>query len=322
MKKRTALVILCYITLYIVWSSTYFFIKQSVETIPPFFVVAVRWIVGGILLLGFSAARGKLKAFPAPKEILSALLLGTLLLLLGNGLLSYAEVKIDSYIAALLASSTPILVTIFDRLVIGKRLTPLRIAAVLVGFAGVALLLYDGSSLASSLNSSVLIGLAGVVSWGFATSLGHRMPVSKDNTVNSGIQMLFVGFASLVISLLSEPAPRVFLPGVSAASLFGVAYLAIVGSLAFVAYTYLIANEPAERVVSYALVNPALALFLGLALGNETATPLLFAGFPLILVGLVIMLYGEKLSGMIQKKSRTEATKAPDRGEGNTWRKG
>ncbi len=309
MKKRTALVILCYITLYIVWSSTYFFIKQAVATIPPFFVVAARWLVGGILLLGFSAARGKLKPFPAPKEILSAILLGTLLLLLGNGLLSYAEVEIDSYIAALLASSTPILVTIFDRLVIGKRLTPVRIAAVMAGFAGVALLLYDGRSLASSLNSSVLIGLAGVISWGLATSLGHRMPVSRDNTVNSGIQMLFVGIASLVFSFLVEPPPRVFLPNVSAGSAFGLAYLAIVGSLAFVAYTYLIANEPAERVVSYALVNPALALFLGLALGNETATPLLFAGFPLILLGLVLMLYGERLLGMIRGKPREPESK-------------
>ena len=82
---------------------------------------------------------------------------------------------------------------------------------------------------------------------------------------------------------------------VTPASVFGLAFLAVIGSLAFAAYTYLIAHEPAERVVSYALVNPALALFLGLALGSETATPLLFVGFPLILVALVIMLYGERL---------------------------
>jgi drug/metabolite transporter (DMT)-like permease len=304
MKKETALVILCYVTLYIVWSSTYFFIKQSVETIPPFFVVAARWIVGGVLLLGISAARGKLKPFPAPREILSAILLGSLLLLLGNGLISVAEVKIDSYVAALLASSTPILVAVFDSLIMGKRLTPVRIGAILLGFMGVALLLYDGRSLASSLNASVLIGLAGVLSWSLATSLGHRMPVAKDNTVNSGIQMLFVGLASLVLSLIFEPSPREFLPHVSAASWFGVAYLAIVGSLAFAAYTYLIAHEPAGRVVTYALVNPVLALILGLALGSETATPFLFAGLPLILMGLIFMLYGERLVEKLRGKPR------------------
>ncbi len=304
MKKRTALVILCYATLYAVWSTTYFFIKQAVATIPPFFVVAARWITGGVIFIAYSAARGKLKPFLTGREILSAVILGILLLLLGNGLLSVAEVRIDSYIAALLASSTSILVTIFDRLIIRKRLTPMRIAAVLAGFAGVALLLYDGKSVMSSLNAFVLIGLGGVASWALATSLGHRMPVHKDNTVNSGFQMLFVGIVSLIISFIAEPHPAAFIPGVSAISLFSLIYLAVVGSLAFAAYTYLIANEPAERVVSYTLVNPALALVLGLALGNETANPLLAAGFPLILLGLILMMYGEKLAARFFGKRR------------------
>src|SRR5208282_2548426 len=107
MKRAHGLVIASYITIYLVWGSTYFFIRQSVLTIPPMWVMAVRWLIGGALLLGFSAARGGLKRLPSARNILSAIVLGTLLLLAGNGGITIAELKVDSYVAALLASSTP-----------------------------------------------------------------------------------------------------------------------------------------------------------------------------------------------------------------------
>jgi drug/metabolite transporter (DMT)-like permease len=301
MKKQTALVITCYLTIYLVWGSTYFFIKRSVETVPPFYVMAARWTIGGLLLLGVSAARGRLRSMPSLREIASAVILGSLLLLVGNGLITVAERKIDSYIAALLASSAPIFVALFDRLFINRKLSLLRILGVAAGFSGVAFLLYDGRSLWSSLNPAVVIGFAGALSWSLATSLGHRFPVAKDNTVHSAIQMLFVGIVSLGGSLLFDVPPRAFLSGVSARSIFGVTYLAVLGSLAFTAYTYLISHEPAERVVSYALVNPVIALFLGLALGSESPMPLLLAGSPLILLGIILMLYGERITTGLQR---------------------
>jgi drug/metabolite transporter (DMT)-like permease len=294
MKRETGLVLASYLTVYLVWGSTYFFIKQAVETLPPFALMAIRWTIGGAVLLAVSAARGRLRPLPTPREIISAIALGSFLLLGGNGLITMAERKIDSYIAALLVSSTPILVALFDRVVVGRRLTVTRVLAIAVGFTGVALLLWNGRSLASSLSPAILLGLAGVLSWSIATSLGHRFPVAPDNMVNSGMQMLFVGLASLVITLLFEPSPRAVVTGLSARSLFGAGYLTAMGTLAFAAYTFLIGHEPAERLVSYALVNPLIALFLGLALGSESPTPLLAAGTPLIILGLAIMLYGER----------------------------
>jgi drug/metabolite transporter (DMT)-like permease len=300
--KPTLLVILSYLTIYIVWGSTYFFIKRSVETIPPFYVMAARWIVGGVLLTGWAVLRGKTRPLPTLRQIASALLLGTLLILGGNGLITVSEQRVDSYIAALLASSTPILVAIMDTVIIRKRMTLARILGVAAGFAGVALLLYDGRSLASSFTPSVLIGLLGVLSWSLATSLGHRLPVAGDNTLHSGIQMLFVGLVSLAGSLIFDAPPRNFIPHVSASSLFGVAYLAVIGSLAFAAYTYLISHEPSERVVSYAVINPVIALVLGLALGSESPTPFIAFGVPLILVGLLFMLYGERIVSMVRRR--------------------
>jgi drug/metabolite transporter (DMT)-like permease len=301
-QRSPFLVIASYLCVYVVWGSTYFFIKRSVATIPPFAVLAIRWTVGGVLLLAIAAFTGRLRRLPSLREIASALVLGTLLLLLGNGFITVAERRVDSYIAALLACSSPIVVALFDGLLLRIRLTLVRVLGVAVGFAGVALLLYDGRSLASSFDLPVLLCIAGVVSWGLATSLGHRFPVHGDNMVNSGVQMLFTGVVSLAITLLAGHRPAEVAAAVSGASLFGVAYLAVVGSIAFAAYTYLVKHEPAARLVSYALVNPLIALVLGLVLGAESPKPLIAVGSPLILAGLGFMLYGERLAAWVRKR--------------------
>ncbi len=306
-RRDAALVIICYVTVYLVWGSTYFFIRQAVLTIPPFYVVGLRWTVGGVLLLLFALSTGRLKTLPTAREIFSSLALGFFLLLVGNGLISVAELKIDSYIAALLAASTPILVAFFDRFLLKKPLTLLRVAGIVGGFLGVALLLYNGRSVRTSLDASVLIGMAGVLSWRFATSLGHRFPVHGDNLVNSGIQMLFVGVVSLAGSLLFDRTPLAVIQGASTLSLLSLLYLAVIGAIAFAAYTFLVSREPASRVVSYALVNPLIALLLGLGLGRESATPFLWIGVPLVLLALVLMLYGERILERLRApKSRAQ----------------
>ena len=301
-RRNPVLLVASYLCVYVVWGSTYFFIKRSVATIPPFAVLAIRWTVGGVLLLAIAAFTGRLRRLPSFRELASAAVLGTLLLVLGNGFITIAERQVDSYVAALLACSSPIVVALFDRLLLHIRLSFVRVLGVAVGFAGVALLLYDGRSFASSLNPPVLLCIAGVLSWGLATSLGHRFPVHGDTTVNSGIQMLFTGLVSLAITLLAGHRPAEVAAAVSGESLFGVAYLAVVGSIAFAAYTYLVKHEPAERVVSYALVNPLIALVLGLVLGAESPKPLIAVGSPLIIVGLVFMLYGGRLAAWVRRR--------------------
>jgi drug/metabolite transporter (DMT)-like permease len=303
MKHNRALIIVCYATIYLVWGSTYFFIRQAVATVSPAWVMAIRWIIGGVLLLGIAVGRGGFRTPPSLRNVLSSMILGILLILVGNGGITIAERRIDSYIAALLASSTPIVVALFDGLLLRKRLTLARILGVVIGFGGVALLLYNGHSVGSSLNAAVLIGLLGMLSWGLATSLGHRFPVGGDNMVSSGIQMLSIGIVSLVIALIMGPSPAVMVSRMSGASLVGVLYLGVVGSLAFSAYTYLVQVEPAERLVSYALVNPIIALLIGLGLAGESATPLLHYGVPLALVGLGFMLYGERIVAWFRAKA-------------------
>lgn len=293
--KRNLLIVFCYLTLYIVWGTTYFFIKMSVETIPPFYVVAGRFIVGGPLLLGLTVLSGRWKRWPTWREVGASVLLGSLLLIGGNGLVTLGSRQVDSYITALIVACTPMVVAFYDLVLLKKGIPPVQMVGIAVGVVGVGLLLYNGHSLRSSVSPYVLMVVGGVASWGLATSLGHRIKTHPDVMVNSGVQMSFVGLVVLLADLLLGPAPADFLPAVSTASALALLFLAVIGSLAFAAYNYLIAHEPAVRVVSYALVNPIIATLLGLFIGGETAAPFLALGLPLILIGVALMLYGESL---------------------------
>jgi drug/metabolite transporter (DMT)-like permease len=293
MRKQRILIVLCYLTLYLVWGSTYFFIKMSVESIPPFYVIGLRFLGGSALLFGLAALNGRLKGRPSLRQVLASLLIGFLLLVGGAGLITVAEQSVDSYLTALVIASTPMVVAFFDRVLLGKRPSATNLVGIGIGIAGVALLLYDGDSLSGSLSAGVLLVIAGVGCWGLATSLGHKLKGHPDPLVNSGIQMLFVGVLCIVgASCFYPPLPQV-LRTLTPRSGLALAYLATMGSMAYAAYTYLIAHEPAIRVVSYSLVNPVIATLLGLLVGNEAPVPLLALGLPLVLVGVALMLYGE-----------------------------
>lgn len=293
--NRKILIPLCYLTLYLVWGSTYFFISMAVESVPPFYVVGLRFSGGGVLLLALAYLWGQLTSLPTARQILNSILLGALLLIGGNGLITIAEQEVDSYIVALIIASTPMLVAFFDFVLLGIHISRIRLIGIAVGVTGVAFLLYNGSSIAGSLDPGILMVIGGVGCWGLATSLGHRLKTPDEPIVNSGVQMLFVGVTCMIGALAAYGSPAQVLAQASTRSLLGTLYLAVFGSLAFAAYTYLIANEPAIRVVSYSLVNPLIATFLGLLIGQESPVPFLTVGLPLILIGVALMLYGERL---------------------------
>lgn len=307
LRKQRFLIVLCYITLYLVWGSTYFFIKLAVESIPPFYVVGLRFVGGSALLFGIAYLGGRLKVRPTLRQVLSSLLIGFLLLIGGAGLITVAEQSVDSYLTALIIASTPMVVAFFDRVLLGKHISAVNLVGIAIGIAGVALLLYNGSSLSGSLSAGVLLVIAGVGCWGLGTSLGHKLQGHPDPLVNSAIQMLEVGVICVAGSMVFYPPLPQLLPAVTLRSGLALAYLATMGSMAFAAYTYLIANEPAIRVVSYSLVNPVIATLLGLLIGNESPVPLLALGLPLVLAGVALMLYGDAALAYLRGRMGAEA---------------
>lgn len=287
------LILLCYAGLYLVWGSTYLFIRYAVETIPPLYVVGSRFLAGGIIFTLISLAAGRIKRVPTVKEVGASFFLGSCLLLGGNGLVTIAEQTVDSHLAALVLSCTPVAVALFDRIFIGKKLSFVATAGILAGCAGVALLLYNPETAGFTFTPGIFMVVGALVSWSFATSLGHKIKVYPDVFVNSGLQMLFVGGVTLTMLGFTAPLSKEMVAGFTFKSLFGVGYLAIFGSATFCAYNYLIKYEPAVRIVSYAFVNPLIAIALGILFAGEKPKQFLLPGTALILLGLFAMLYGD-----------------------------
>lgn len=295
MKKNTALVLASYLTLYIVWGSTYLAIRVAVATMPAFYLVGFRYSIAGLGFLILSAVTGRLKRLPSRKEIFAASFLGFFLLILGNGLVSLGEKTVDSYIAAIIISSTPFCVAFFNRLFFGERLHVTRLAGIVVGMSGVGLVLWRGGDTGIQLSGGIALIIAGFLAWSFATSYARKMPVHPDSFVNTGIEMSLAGVFAFLGSVLLYGPPTFALSGVSVESWLAMAYLTVVGGAAFLAYNYLLANEPSIRIVSYAIVNPLIAVFLGMLILGEKPVPLLWIGVPVILFGLILMLYGDKI---------------------------
>jgi drug/metabolite transporter (DMT)-like permease len=295
MKKNTALILLSYLTLYIVWGSTYLAIRIAVGTMPAFYVVGLRYFIAGAGFLLLSAASGRLKRLPSAKEFRAAAVLGFFLLILGNGLVTMGEKTVDSYIAAIIISSTPFCVAFFNRLIYKEKLHFTRLIGIIIGMAGVGIVLWKGDGGGIQLSAGIGLIMAGFLAWSFATSYARSLPVHPDSMVNTGIEMSLAGIFALAGAALYYGPPKLALADVSPESWLAVAYLAIVGGGAFLAYNYLLANEPSIRIVSYAIVNPLIAVFLGILILGEEPVPLLWLGVPVILLGLVLMLYGDKI---------------------------
>jgi drug/metabolite transporter (DMT)-like permease len=300
-KRDSVLIVVSYFLVYIVWGSTYFFIRAAAQTLAPSLILAGRFLTGAILLTAMAWAKGALKQLPSLKEAAGSALLGVLLLLIANGLLTIAEKTIPSYVASLIGVCAPFLIAFFNFLFYRERISVIRIIGVLVGVIGIAVLLYDGTSLAGSLSLGVLLAFAGSIFWSLGTSGARALPKAKDVVVSTAIQMYVTGIVALVSAAVTLPDLGAAIRGGSAWSWFGVANLAVLSTLAFLAYNHLLVKEPTFRVSSYVFVNPLVAVTLGLATG-EKATPYLLLAVPVVLVGIAFMVYGDVIRGKLKAK--------------------
>lgn len=289
--------LLSYLTLYIVWSSTYLAIKYAVQGFDPFAVVGLRFFVGGAGLATFAWVAGMFRTRLSARQWRNTILVGILLLVGGNGLVTVAQKHVDSYIAALIIASTPMFVVIWDRILIGRRISILSAVGIAIGIAGVAVLLYKPSGHAIELSGSVWLIVLAVVSWALGTTLGKRLDLPANPAVLTAIQQVLCGVACLAVTPAVYGIPDRVPPMLS---ILSVCYLAVFGSVSLVAYTYLVKHEPNERVVSYAFVNPLGAALLGIVVAKESAVPLLGPAMVLILAGLFLMFYGAKVLGWVR----------------------
>lgn len=267
------------VLVYVVWGSTYLGIRIVVETMPPFLSAGARFITAGLLLAGAVAWRSGPAALKATRAQLgSAVLVGLLLILGGNGLVVLAETSIPSGLAALLVAAVPMWVVLL-RAGTGDR-PPLRtLGGVLVGLAGLAVLTSPGLSGAVQL-SGVLLVLAASVLWSLGSFSGTKLSLPENPFTGSAYQMLAGGVAGVFVGLLRGEHRGLDLAAYSTASWLALGYLILFGSLvAFTAYAWLLRNAPLSLVSTYAYVNPVVAVALGaLILGEALTWPIVLGG--------------------------------------------
>ena len=278
--------------LYIAWGTTYLAIRVANETIPPFFMTGMRFLIAGLVLYIWRRLAGD----PAPtrRQWRSAGVIGSLLLVGGIGGVSLAEKYVPSGITALIVAATPLWIVIIDAIRRGgKRPTRLTMAGVLVGLAGIVILVDPFRSSGPQAGISILgvaIVLIAALSWAIGSIYGRGAELPKSPLLGSGMELLAGSAGSFLVGLLIGEGRQLDVSAISIRSLAGLGYLIIVGSLVgFVCYTWLLRVAPTTQVVTYAYVNPLVAIILGSWLAHETLTPMVIIAIPLILsaVGMI-----------------------------------
>ncbi len=291
MKSRIWLAL---ITLYIAWGTTYLAIRFAVETIPPFFMTGTRFLVAGLILYIWRRLAGD----PAPshREWRSAIIIGTFLLVGGIGGVTLAEKYVSSGIAALIVAATPLWVVLIDAVRRGgARPTWRSLTGVLVGLIGIFILVDQRgpSGQAPGLNLfGVAVILLATLAWSMGSIYSHSAELPQSPLLGTGMQLLAGGAGSFLVGLLSGEGLQLSLSAISLRSLSGLGYLILVGSLVgFACYTWLLRVAPISLVVTYAYVNPLVAVILGSLLAGEILSPRVLVATPLILlsIGLIHM---------------------------------
>jgi drug/metabolite transporter (DMT)-like permease len=284
---------LAFAIVYVVWGSTYLGIRYAIETLPPLLMAGSRFLIAGAILMVWSLFRNPER--PTARQWRTALLLGAMMLLCGNGLVTLAEQRISSGLAALLIASEPLwLVLLAWAAPRGQRPRPLDFAGIAMGFTGVVLLVWPSGpgGLHTDLLGAALV-ITAAFSWAAGSIYGMNAPSPRSPVLANGMTML-AGGALLFFSGLARGEAAAFRPAqVSALSIGAFAYLAIFGSLvAFSAYTYLLAEAGPARASTYAFVNPVVAVVLGWALAGEPLSPRSVAAMGVIVVAVVLLTIG------------------------------
>lgn len=252
-----------FFALYVIWGSTYLVIRIGVQYWPPLMLGGIRFILGGTLMYAFLRWRG----VPAPTwpQWKAAGLIGILLLSFGNGAVSMAEhTGVASGVAALAVATVP-LFTLLCGYFWGARNTRLEWAGIVLGLIGIAMLNLGSNLQSSPLGAVLLIGAA--AAWAFGSVWSKHLPMPQ-GAMSSAAQMLVGGVVLLIGSALTGEQLQSLPPLEGWGAML---YLVVFGSIvAFNAYMYLLKNVRPAAATSYAYVNPAVAVLLGIVFAGES----------------------------------------------------
>lgn len=289
----------------VVWGTTYLAIRVALESMPPLLMAAMRWIAAGAILIAGLKMRGE--RLPGPRAWPALTVLGILLLGFGNGAVVWAEQTVASGLTAVLVATVPFWMVGVEALtarragLVGGRqsdskdgLTARRVAGLIVGFAGIVLLVWpelrvgrSGGGFLVGVVATQVAGIGWAMGSSFARHRGRTAARSENVLATAAFEMLFGGAALLVVGLsLGEWTRLTF----TSRSSLALAHLIFFGAVAgFTAYAYMLKHLPVATASLYAYVNPVIAVILGaLVLGEPfglrmaLAAAVVFAGVGLV----------------------------------------
>jgi drug/metabolite transporter (DMT)-like permease len=298
------LLVTAFAAVYIIWGSTYLGIRFAIQSIPPFMMAGGRHLAAGLVLFAFARLRGA--ATPTWIQWRDATIAGTLMLVIGNGGVSWAEQRVPSGTAALMAALTPLWMVLLDWLRPGG-IRPRMIvgAGLVVGIFGVALLARGhGEHHGTAYGWSVVVLMAASFSWAFGSIFNRTARKPASPFLGVAMQMLTGGGILFAVSATQGEFAQFHFAQITTLSLGSWLYLTLAGSLiGYTAYIWLLHASTPARVATYAYVNPLIAVLLGCTLGHEIFSHELLVAGALIIVAVVLIVRGGAQSG----------TKNPDR---------
>jgi len=285
---------------YVIWGSTYLAIRFAIGTIPPFLMVGTRFMIAGAALYLFARLRGGPK--PTAIQWRNTAIAGGSMLMLGNGLLSWAELRVPSGLAALIVAIVPLWMVVFDWLLGGPRPGRNAILGIVLGLVGVGLLVGPGKGAVDPAGAFAVIVAA--IAWSAGTLFAKRVDIPKSTFLTTGMEMLAGGIINIAVGLMTGEGAHLQVAAISRDSLLGLVYLIIFGSwIGYSAYTYLVTAVTPARLGTYAYVNPCIALLLGWLIAGETIGPRTLVAMGIIVAAVILL--------TVKPAQRPEVTVSP-----------
>jgi drug/metabolite transporter (DMT)-like permease len=277
---------LAFVSVCLIWGTTYLGITVALETVPVLLVAGLRWMAAGVILSGLMLATGR--GLPGPRLWGPLALLGFLMNIVGNGFVVYAQQYVASGLTAVLIATTPFWSAIVERLIPGgERFSKRSLLGLAIGFSGIVVLVWPEMTVGGAGGRSFVIGVISIqlacLGWVIGTSYAKRHELGDNPFRSTALQMVFSGIMLLTAATAhGDWANLSFTPRTFAA----MAYLSIAGSLvAYSAYIYAIQHLPLQLVSLYAYINPMIAVALGTLLLDEPLSARILVAAALVFAG-------------------------------------
>jgi drug/metabolite transporter (DMT)-like permease len=262
--------VLAFLSIYLIWGSTYLLNKIAVGQLEPFMLAGVRFLSASFLMfLIVKVSRKSLKVTLV--QLKNAAIAGFLFLAIGNGVVVWTLSYVDSGLAALTIASQPLIVLLLLWILENKRIKLFSWVGVFVGLLGMYLLISQNQITSSPESLKGILMIIGcVITWGYASIFVGKAELPKNYLVNSAYQMFFGSLWLILMSIIKQEhwiSPYEWDINVKW-SMLG---LVIFGSIvAFTSFNYLLRTVSPEKVATSTYINPIVAMILGYLVLNET----------------------------------------------------